>query len=60
MHGARKGSFLFTYPTKYSPLLPYECLLDNTVFVISASSILIGLFFFFCKPFLLIQSTPKI
>ena len=58
MHnGAGKGSYLFKYPTKYSDesLLPYECLLDNTVFLIYTSSILIGPLFSW-KPFLLIQS----
>ena len=58
MHnGAGKGSYLFTYPTKYSDesLLLYECLLDNTVFLIYTSSILTGPLFLW-KPFLLIQS----
>ena len=43
-NGAGKGSYLFTYPTKYSDesLLLYECLLDNTVFLIYTSSILTG------------------
>ena len=42
-----RGLTLCIYPIKYlyEPLLPYECLLDNTILLISTSSILIGLLF---------------
>ena len=42
-----------------NPLLPYECLLDNTILLISTSTILIG-FSFSWKAFLLTQSSPKL
>ena len=42
--GTRKTLPICIYPIKYlnEPLLPYEYLLDNTVRLVSTSSILIG------------------
>ena len=49
------------HPIRYlnEPLLPYESILNNTIFSISTLSILIGILFLW-KVFLLIQSSPKI
>ena len=42
--GTRKTLPICIYPIKYlnEPLLPYEYILDNTVRLVSTSSILIG------------------
>ena len=55
--GTGKILALSIYPIKYlnDPLFPYECLLDNTILLISTSLVLIG-FPFLWKAFLLTQS----